>query len=291
MIANAFMTSLLKCTNSLFAKSNGWYLSQKRSDIDTEWKQPCSRVLPRECFVYVVHATALTIFGIFFMHVQVIWRPNLLKTKFFALGDNSAALSKFSCSALACSHPHNQVTLSHHLLPVKWMFIFVVIVYWRLLSLIILTTELIIFMVVDQMINFHQLLSLIFVNYPSTELIILFVIDQTRQTSSGPRRGGRGPGRGAAQDWVQDQPGKFHRYNLVSGACHAHPVWIFRITFASKGHHLMMTLGCINNEGWTSFLTYILLVFTQSRLVQHFDSFLMYPIKQCKKQSKIHIIW
>jgi len=34
----------------------------------------CCRVLPRECFVYVVHATALTIFGIFFMHVQVTTR-------------------------------------------------------------------------------------------------------------------------------------------------------------------------------------------------------------------------
>jgi len=42
-------------------------------------RRPCLavrqyRVLPRECFVYVVHATALTIFGIFFMHVQVTTR-------------------------------------------------------------------------------------------------------------------------------------------------------------------------------------------------------------------------
>jgi len=42
-------------------------------------RRPClavrqCRVLPRECFVYVVHATALTIFGIFFMHVQVTTR-------------------------------------------------------------------------------------------------------------------------------------------------------------------------------------------------------------------------
>ena len=34
-------------------------------------------MLPRECFVYVVHATALTIFGIFFMHVQVIFQPRV----------------------------------------------------------------------------------------------------------------------------------------------------------------------------------------------------------------------
>merc|ERR1712013_484295 len=42
-------------------------------------RRPCLavrqyRVLPRECLVYVVHATALTAFGIFFMHVQVTTR-------------------------------------------------------------------------------------------------------------------------------------------------------------------------------------------------------------------------
>ena len=42
----------------------------------------------------------------------------------------------------------------------------------------------------------------------------------------------------------------------------------------------------IINEPSTSFLTYILLVLTQNRLVQHFDSFLMFPTKQ----SKNHII-
>lgn len=42
-------------------------------------RRPCLavrqyRVLPRECFVYVVHATALALFGLFFMHVQVTTR-------------------------------------------------------------------------------------------------------------------------------------------------------------------------------------------------------------------------
>lgn len=42
-------------------------------------RRPCLavrqyRVLPRDCFVYVVHATALAIFGLFFMHVQVTTR-------------------------------------------------------------------------------------------------------------------------------------------------------------------------------------------------------------------------
>jgi len=32
------------------------------------------KVLPRECFVYVVHATALAIFGLFFINVQVVTR-------------------------------------------------------------------------------------------------------------------------------------------------------------------------------------------------------------------------
>merc|ERR1711953_158862 len=32
------------------------------------------QVLPRECFVYVVHATAMTLFGLLFMHVQVVTR-------------------------------------------------------------------------------------------------------------------------------------------------------------------------------------------------------------------------
>ena len=42
-------------------------------------RKPClevrqHKVLPRECFVYVVHATALGIFALFFMHVQVVTR-------------------------------------------------------------------------------------------------------------------------------------------------------------------------------------------------------------------------
>lgn len=42
-------------------------------------RRPCLavrqyRVLPRDCFVYVVHATALALFGLFFMHVQVTTR-------------------------------------------------------------------------------------------------------------------------------------------------------------------------------------------------------------------------
>jgi len=42
-------------------------------------RRPCLQVrqyqvLPRECFVYVVHATAMTIFALLFMHVQVVTR-------------------------------------------------------------------------------------------------------------------------------------------------------------------------------------------------------------------------
>jgi len=42
-------------------------------------RKPClevrqHKVLPRESFVYVVHATALGIFALFFMHVQVVTR-------------------------------------------------------------------------------------------------------------------------------------------------------------------------------------------------------------------------
>ena len=42
-------------------------------------RKPCLdvrqyKVLPRECLVYVVHATALGVFALFFMHVQVVTR-------------------------------------------------------------------------------------------------------------------------------------------------------------------------------------------------------------------------
>ena len=66
-------------------------------------------MLPRECFVYVVHATALTLFGIFFMHVQVRNQNESQLTICADSGDNASPPCQLSCPALVGCHTHNQV--------------------------------------------------------------------------------------------------------------------------------------------------------------------------------------
>ena len=66
-------------------------------------------MLPRECFVYVVHATALTLFGIFFMHVQVRKQNESCLTICADSGDNASPPCQLSCPALVGCHTHNQV--------------------------------------------------------------------------------------------------------------------------------------------------------------------------------------
>ena len=71
-----YLSINLSLHQSIYLYQPIFHLSKNLSSIKKSFSLPIYlfRVLPRECFVYIVHAAALAIFATFFMNVQVSFK-------------------------------------------------------------------------------------------------------------------------------------------------------------------------------------------------------------------------